>query len=346
MYKTIILFITLFSLFPASTGFAQGSLYTSISNDTLTIHHTGTERNCAALFTWDVSIVDHLITVTEIDTGDQAWCMCHFDLQVSLTGLDPGSYQIDVWSNDIGSDPVFHGSLDLDWGNISVTGHQESDCLSARDDTSFVELSVNGDTLTLFWNTPMLNCAFLPVWSGWLSADTFYVSMVDTGPPADCVCPFEVEASFAPFQPGSYTLDFWDGEYGYPQFDIASLRDGLEISGEYQSPCYSITSVQNEVERQLPNKAILDIESYPNPFNSQTKITFLVMDPVELEIQIFNIDGTPVRTLRNRSPAQPGYNEISWMGFDSRGNSLSSGVYLLVFRYGSDSSVNRLLLLK
>ncbi|MBT3252976.1 MAG: hypothetical protein HN995_12000 [Candidatus Marinimicrobia bacterium] len=346
MHKAIFVFLTICGLFLTNTCFAQDSLYTSISNDTLTIHHTGTERNCAALFTWDVTVVENLITVTEVDTGDQVWCMCYFDLQVSLTGIDPGTYQIDVWSDDIGSDPILHGSLSLDWGNISSTGQQESECLNTRDDTSYVELSVNGDTLALFWNTPMLNCIFMPVWSGWLNADTFYVTMVDTGPPVDCICPFEVEASFAPFQPGSYTLNFWNGEYGYPQFDIASLRDGLEISGEYQSPCYNITTLQNEVNRQLPDEVILNISAYPNPFNSQTNITFRILDSIDLEIQILNIDGTRVRTLRNLSQTQPGYYEIPWMGLDYKGNSLSSGVYLLVFSFGPERSVNRLLLLK
>jgi len=273
MYKKILILTSLLLLIPASRSCAQDSLYTSISGDTLKIHHDGTERNCAALFTWDVNIVDNLITVTEVDTGDQAWCMCYFDLEVGLTGLDPGSYQIDVWSNDIGSDPIFHGSLNLDWGNLSAIGHQESDCLSLRNDTSFVELSVSGDTLNLFWNTPMFNCIFMPVWSGWLDADTFHVTMVDTGPPVDCICPFEVEASFASFAPGTYTLDFWFGEYGYPQFSISGLRDGLAISGEYQSPCYNVTALHDEVNTQRPDKVLVDIQSYPNPFNSQTMIT-------------------------------------------------------------------------
>ncbi len=341
MYK-IILILTLL----ISTGLAQDSLYTSISGDTLTIHHDRTERNCGALFTWDVNMLDNLITVTEIDTGDQAWCMCYFDLEVSLTGLNPGTYQIDVWSNDIGSDPIFHGSLDLVWGGLSVTGQQESDCLTLRDDTSFVELSVNGDTLNLFWNTPLLNCIFRPVWDGWLSADTFHVTMIDTGPPVDCICPFEVEASFASFAPGTYTLDFWNAEYGYPEFTIASLRDGLEISENYQSPCYDILALENEASPQNPHTALLDIQSYPNPFNSQLMIAYQVVETVDLEIQIYNITGSLVQTLYNRSQTQPGTYDVAWNGDDYAGNSISSGVYLLVFDYGSAVSVHRILLLK
>jgi len=215
-----------------------------------------------------------------------------------------------------------------------------------RDDTSFVELSVNGDTLNLFWNTPMLNCIFMPVWSGWLEADTFHVTMIDTGPPVDCICPFEVEVSFASFAPGTYTLDFWYGEYGYPQFDISGLRDGLSISDDYQSPCYNVTAIHEELDEQTPNRALMDIEAYPNPFNSQTMITYRVLDMVDLDIQIYNLEGGLVQTLAQPAPAQPGYYNISWTGNDSKGRPVSSGVYLLVFHYGSVSSVERLLLLK
>jgi len=343
MYKIILILI---SLLLASIGFSQDSLYTSISGDTLTIHHDRTERNCAALFVWDVNILDNLITVTEVDTGDQVWCMCYFDLEVNLTGLSPGSYQIDVWSDDIGYDPILHGSLDLVWGDLAVTGQQESDCIMMREDTSFIELSVNGDTLDLFWNTPLLNCIFMPVWNGWLSADTFHVTMVDTGPPVDCICPFEVDVSFASFLPGTYTLDFWNGEYGYPEFNVAGLRDGLELSGDYQSPCYDILALDDDVLTQIPNQALVDIQFYPNPFNAQTTISYQVMEAVDLELQIYRIDGTLVRTLIQHSQTQPGTYDITWTGVDSRGRFVSSGVYLLVFRYGAQSAVSRLLLLK
>ena len=346
MYKIILILIALFTVMFFSTVSAQDSLYTSFSGDTLTIHHDRTERNCVALFTWDVNISDNLITVTEVDTGDQAWCMCYFDLEVSLTGLNPGSYQIDIWSNNIGSDPIFHGSLDLVWGNLAVTGQEESDCLPMRDDTSFVELSVNGDTLNLFWNTPLVNCIFMPVWSGWLEADTFHVTMVDTGPPVDCVCPFEVEVSFASFLPGTYTLDFWDGEYGYPEFNISGLRDGPTISDEYQSSCYNITSLHEEENTQRPDNVLVDIQSYPNPFNSQTMITYRVIDVVDLNVLIYNIDGSLVQTLTQHSQTQPGTYNVTWSGNNSMGSAASSGVYLLVFQYGTESSVSRLLLLK
>ncbi len=346
MYNKILILTSLILLILFLPVYTQDTLYTTVNSDTLTIHHDGTERNCAALFTWDVEIVDNLITATQVDTGDQAWCMCYFDLEVSLTGLDPGSYQIDVWSDDLGFNPVFHGSLNLDWGNLSAVEQDESECLTRRDDTSFVELSVYGDTLNLFWNTPLLNCIFMPVWNGWIISDTFHVTMVDTGPPVDCICPFVSEVSFAPFPPGTYTLDFWNGEYGYPEFTISGLRNGFEIIGDYQSPCYNITGIDKGSSKLGPQKFLMGIQTYPNPFNAQIIISYQVINNVELDIQIYNIDGSLVQTLSQHSLVAPGTYELTWQGKDYTGKSVNSGVYFLVFHSGSGTSVRRLLHLK
>ena len=327
-------------------GFGQDSLFTSVSGDTLTIHHQETQRNCAALFTYEVEMLGNLITVTEVDTGDQAWCMCYFDLEVSLTGLDPGAYEIDVWSNDIGSDPLFHGALNVNLGGLALTGQEASDCLAGREDTSFVELSVSGNSLNLFWDTPMLNCALEPGWSGWLTGDTFHVAMQDTGLPADCICPFELSASFAPFQPGTYTLDFWNGEYGYPEFSITNLRQDPIVLGGYQSPCYDPTSIQEHEFTSSPHSPRMDIQCYPNPFNSQISISYTLTGWDELEILIYDLRGNYISSLRSSAPIEAGAYELSWDGVDYQGQLLSSGIYLLVFRGEHSSSVNRVILMK
>lgn len=342
MYKNI--FILSF-FFLAILGFGQDSLFTTISGDTLSIHHNQTQRNCGALFSFDVEILENLITVTEVDTGDQAWCMCYFDLEVSLTGLDAGAYRIDVWSNDIGNDPLFHGSMNVNLGGLGLTGQDDSDCLAAREDTSFIELSVLGNTLNLFWNTPLLNCALEPTWSGWLTGDTFHVAMQDTGLPADCICPFELSATFASFQSGTYILDFWDGEYDYPEFTISALRDELAIVDSYQSPCYDPTSIYGDESGTYPLAHILDVSCYPNPFNNQVSISYQIETSEHLEILIYDIRGNYTSSLRSLAPIEPGSYETSWSALDNHRQMLGSGIYLLVFKGSLTTKVNRLILL-
>ena len=343
MYKR---FALLAFLFLTHTGFSQDSLFTTISGDTLTIHHQQTERNCAALFTYEVEMLANLITVTEVDTGDQVWCMCHFDLEVSLIGLDPGTYQIDVWSNDLGSEPIFHGSLSVNLGGLELTRQVASDCLTTRDDTSFIELSISGDTLALFWDTPLLNCALEPAWSGWLTEDTFHVAMQDTGMPADCICPFELSASFASFGPGTYTLDFWNGEYGYPQFNISGLRDGFAIVNSYQSPCYDPTSISWDESDGLPQSSRMDVTCYPNPFNHQVSISLTTSNNEDLEVLIYDIKGNLISTLMPRSRVEAGEFELTWKGVNEQNMPSSSGVYLLVLRGNYATRASRLVLLK
>ncbi len=342
MYKYLLLLI-FFIL--TSVGLGQDSLFTSISGDTLTIHHEQTERNCGAEFTYDVDLTDNLITITEVDTGAMAFCMCFFDLSVSLTDLNPGTYQIDVWSDDLGNDPIFHGSLDVNFGVLGLISQEESECLATRDDTSFIELLVSGNSLNLFWNTPLLNCGLEPTWMGWLTNDTFHVTMQDSGLPADCVCPFELSASFGSFHSGTYTLDFWNGEYGYPQFHIAARRDGPVIAGGYQSPCYNPTSNANPGIALLPDAPWIDVKCYPNPFNSQISIAYEIQNPEELEILIYDITGSFITCLRSRSWIEEGKHIATWSGIGQQGESLGSGVYLLAFRGYSNTTVNRLILL-
>ena len=340
-------FILLTLLGFSLSAYGLDSLFTTISGDTLTIHHEQTFRNCGVAFVYRVEQSDNLITVTEVDTGAAAFCMCYFDLSVSLVDLQPGSYQIDVWGNDQYSDPVFYGSLDLIWGGLASVGQSESDCLASRDDTSFIDLSVYGDTLTLFWNTPMLNCIFMPVWTGWLVADTFHVTMVDTGPPVDCICPFEVEASFASFAPGSYVLDFWEGEYGYPGFSIGSIRENPVLVDNYQSACYDLTARPDTYPKQSPMKptAIGLIQCYPNPFNAEVMISFEVWDNVELHIQVFSVEGRLISPLGPPRSFTPGTYTLNWDAKDAEGRPLSSGIYLLVIRSPQGLRVSRLVFL-
>ncbi|MCF7824630.1 MAG: T9SS type A sorting domain-containing protein [Candidatus Marinimicrobia bacterium] len=328
--------IHVISIMFVCTSFGQDSIFTYINGDTLTICHYGTERNCAALFTYDVDLTDSLITVTEVDTGDMVWCHCTFDLSVSITGLEFRNYQIDVWGDDLCCDPQLYGSLEVDLSNPGTVGHDESDCLAGSEntstymttggDTSYIEITVLKDTLNLFWDTPLLNCGFMPIWDGLLRSDTFHVTMVDTGPPTDCVCPFKITASFAPFSPGIYVLDFWDGEYGYPQFTVNGLAKSgaVSILGEYQSECYYPVETSPD---KSPEIARLELgQCYPNPFNPATNIRYVLPDQSRVILKVYDIRGQEIITLK-RGEQAAGIHEVQWSGLNQSGSPVSAGVY-------------------
>ncbi|KAA5547424.1 type IX secretion system sortase PorU [Adhaeribacter rhizoryzae] len=95
----------------------------------------------------------------------------------------------------------------------------------------------------------------------------------------------------------------------------------------------------NSSEARLPfvvagnqNFVIENIQNYPNPFANQT--TFGINhnqagDEVEIQIQVFNLMGQLVKTIREkRDKSKNRIADITWNGKDDAGNKLVNGVYL------------------
>ncbi|NOX89902.1 MAG: T9SS type A sorting domain-containing protein [Calditrichaeota bacterium] len=86
-------------------------------------------------------------------------------------------------------------------------------------------------------------------------------------------------------------------------------------------------------------------DNYPNPFNPSTNIRFDLPKTTDVHVEIFNILGQKVRTLVNKKMVS-GTHTVTWDGKDDRGNTLSSGIYLLKFRGGEFSASHKMVLLK
>jgi len=86
-------------------------------------------------------------------------------------------------------------------------------------------------------------------------------------------------------------------------------------------------------------------QNFPNPFNPETTISYSLMEPVSVTLQMFNIQGQFIRSLVNASQSTGRYSVI-WDGKDELGRSVSSGVYVYRLDAGNFSSVKRLILLK
>jgi len=74
-------------------------------------------------------------------------------------------------------------------------------------------------------------------------------------------------------------------------------------------------------------------QNYPNPFNHETWITYRLEYADDVELSIYNIEGTCVKMLRKkRQPA--GLHSVRWNGTDQQGHGVSSGVYPYTLRAG------------
>lgn len=97
--KKIIVFMIL--LLVTLTGKSQeDSIYAIVSNDTVTLWHTQTERNCNASYQMLVDLYEYHMTWLESDTGDMVHCSCYFDLSVTYGPLGPGTYSVDVYHTE------------------------------------------------------------------------------------------------------------------------------------------------------------------------------------------------------------------------------------------------------
>ncbi|NQU27716.1 MAG: T9SS type A sorting domain-containing protein [Candidatus Marinimicrobia bacterium] len=323
-----------------SVVYPQENIFVTIEADTVTIWHTATTRNCCSLFDLAVQVDDSIITVTEVDTGDYCYCECLFDLSVSIAGLNPGNYTVEIFGTD-SMYQIYWGSTSFALDSITTLSSTNSGCVPSRDDTSFIELTVEGDNLELYWDTPLLNCCLEEVWGCWLVGDTFFVTMTDTGAPCDCECPFELNASFGPFSPGTYILDFWYGEYGYPLFTIGDTREGITIIHQEQSDCYYLSTAP---ETATPENFIL-YPAYPNPFNSATVLNYYLSAESQVTLSIFDLRGREIMRLIDTVESS-GPKRVVWNGLDVDGQAVSSGVYICRLLAGAQTRTQKLVLLR
>ena len=76
----------------------------------------------------------------------------------------------------------------------------------------------------------------------------------------------------------------------------------------------------------LPNELQLQ-QNAPNPFNSQTVISYVLPKSGPVRLEVFSVIGQRVAVLR-QGPQQAGYHRLHWNARDSAGRPLASGIYL------------------
>mgnify|MGYP001403471857 CR=1 FL=1 len=81
-------------------------------------------------------------------------------------------------------------------------------------------------------------------------------------------------------------------------------------------------------------------ESYPNPFNNTTRLSFDIPEGASVKIQVFDLSGRLVITLTN-GKYEAGHHYVTW---DAKGS--ATGIYLVQMRAGEFESVRKVTLLK
>ncbi len=68
-------------------------------------------------------------------------------------------------------------------------------------------------------------------------------------------------------------------------------------------------------------------QNWPNPFNSETVISWFRLEPGPARLEVFSLTGQRVAVLR-QGPQQAGYHRLHWAGRDDEGRPMAGGVYL------------------
>ena len=94
----------------------------------------------------------------------------------------------------------------------------------------------------------------------------------------------------------------------------------------------------------LPDRTQL-LQNAPNPFNSQTVLSYFLLAPGPVRLEVFALSGQRVAVL-HQGPQQAGYHRLYWDGRDDVGYPVASGAYL--YRLATDEEVltRKLILLR
>jgi hypothetical protein len=95
----------------------------------------------------------------------------------------------------------------------------------------------------------------------------------------------------------------------------------------------------------IPTTVVALEQNFPNPFNPRTTIRFHLPASAHVQLRVFDLQGRHIITLLNEARIN-GPHEIEWNGRNSRGNPVSSGVYLYRLKSGKTSLTKKMLVLK
>jgi hypothetical protein len=87
------------------------------------------------------------------------------------------------------------------------------------------------------------------------------------------------------------------------------------------------------------------VATAPNPFNPKTTISYYIPQAGHVELAVFDIRGRMVKRLVDESVGA-GEHSVAWMGTDSRGSRVASGVYFFRMRSGEVVDTKRVVMIK
>lgn len=134
---------------------------------------------------------------------------------------------------------------------------------------------------------------------------------------------------------GGYCTDYFNNRL-FITYEKNNPATGYDIQANVQ--VIDSINFNDDNFRILPIKDAL-LDNYPNPFNSNTKITYKLAAYHKVKLTIYDVLGREVQVLVNR------YQERGTYNVEFNGSSLASGIYIYRFE-AFDKIVKKMILLK
>jgi len=106
---------------------------------------------------------------------------------------------------------------------------------------------------------------------------------------------------------------------------------------------FNLTDTQNNINQTEYTFELK--QNYPNPFNPSTSISYFIPQKGKVEIVIWDIMGNKVLELENGEKVS-GNNVSEWLGNNSRGEKVPSGVYFYTLKYKNNVQTKKMMFIK
>lgn len=242
------------------------------------------------------------------------------------------------------------------YANLPTLGEVRGKIVILQDSDSPVQLgplwsSFHVQENQIFQNWDQIREGIVASASG--AADSMYVNYITSGSLKDAGGYFDDDTRTWQHGFNKQVYDFLWPPWEWESI-LESQRIGI-IMMDYPGPdlIYLIIHGYNEQapmevddqdQETLPRYFSLS-QNYPNPFNPITTIEYSVPRRSNVKIEVLNMLGQKVRTLKDEIES-PGTYKITWDGRSESGDAVSSGVYLYRFQTDENVQTRKMLLLK
>lgn len=120
---------------------------------------------------------------------------------------------------------------------------------------------------------------------------------------------------------------------GDPETNFRTVTD---LSGQFSFNMTDVAETSNSIPFEIYG-------NFPNPFNSQTRISYSLDESSEVKISIYNVLGQHIRII-DHGFREPGYYTVIWNGRSDEGEVCSAGVYLYRISVGNRYCISKMLM--